>query len=164
MREKSGKGAAANTTRTSASPGTIRKYMVHENTNESPGKATGPKSKTPDCPPKISTRRQLAEMETHIISPEIIEEAPMDLQQDRQLPTKSEMAEMFARLETSIKGEIETVREDMSHILRRVEEAETMIERQGIEIKNLKCQMEEIQREQRNLRRNLQTGRPGEPQ
>lgn len=47
MRGKTGKGATANPigipARTSASPGTIRKYMVHENTNISPGKASGSK-------------------------------------------------------------------------------------------------------------------------
>lgn len=155
MKGKSGKGATANTTvnptRTSASPGTIRKYMVHENTNVSPGKASGSKSKTPECPPKISTRRQLAEAESHTINPVIIEEVSMEHQQERVLPTKNEIAEMFARLETSIKGEIETIRGDMGHILRRVEEAETTVERQGIEIRNLKGQMEEMQREQKEL-------------
>lgn len=44
MRGKSTKGATANLSRTSASPGTIRKYMVKENSKGSPGKATGAKS------------------------------------------------------------------------------------------------------------------------
>lgn len=61
------------------------------------------------------------------------------------------MAEMFAKLETSIKGEIESLREDMNHILKRVEDVEITMDRQGAEIKGLKNQMEEIQKVQRNI-------------
>lgn len=93
----------------------------------------------------------MAEAES-LITPATVEEALMESQQERVLPTKNEMAEMFARLETAIKGEIEAIRGDMGHILRRVEEAETIAERQGLEIRVLKSQMEEMQREQRNLR------------
>lgn len=152
MRGKTERGATANPagnpTRTSASPGTIKKYMIHENVNVSPGKVSGSKSKTPENPPKITTRRQVAEAES-LITPVIAEEASMESQQERVLPTKNEMAEMFARLETAIKGEIEAIRGDMGHILQRVEEAETIVEKQGTEIRILKNQMEEMQREQK---------------
>lgn len=61
------------------------------------------------------------------------------------------MAEMFARLETSIKGEIATLHEGMNHILKRVEDAEERLVMQGDEIKRHKEQMAEMQRDQRNI-------------
>lgn len=149
MRGKSTKWAAANPPRISASPGTIRKYMVQEGGKESPGKQTGTKSKTPEGISKTGLRKQLVEIDTPIASSKILEEeVTMEPKQKKQLPTKDEMAEMFARVETFIKGEIATLHEDMNHMLKRVEEAETL---QGDEIKRLKDQMDEMQKEQRNL-------------
>lgn len=113
MRGKSAKGASANPSRTSVSPGTIRKYTVLDSSKESPGNPTGAKSKTPECLSKTGRRRQLAETFTRTTGSELTEEATTDLQQEKQLPTKGEMAEMFAELETSIKGEIEILRENM---------------------------------------------------
>lgn len=155
MKGKTTKGSSANTAnppRTSASPGTIRKYMVQDSGKNSPGKQKEIKIKTPECTPRIGTRRQTVEADTHIGSSETTEVATMEPQQKKLLPTKSEMAEMFAKLEVTIKGEIGSLREEMNHMLQRVEEAETKMDKQNEEIKELKFQMEELQREQRNLR------------
>lgn len=114
MRGKSTKGMAANQPRTSASPGTIRKYMVQESSKDSPGTQTGAKNKAPESLPKMGTRRQLAEIDSHIVSGEILDEETAESQLKNQLPAKGKMAEMFAKLETSIKGEIDSLREDMN--------------------------------------------------
>lgn len=109
MKGKSTKGATANTTnppRISASPGTIRKYMVHDTGKDSPGKLKETKSKTPELTPRIGTRRQVVEADIHIGSSEAVAERTMEPQQKKLLPTKGEMAEMFAKLEVTIKGEI----------------------------------------------------------
>lgn len=58
---------------------------------------------------------------------------------------------MFARLKISIKGEIATLHEDMNHILKRVKCTEERLGTQGDEIKALKAQMDEMQRDQRNM-------------
>lgn len=79
------------------------------------------------------------------------EEVKMDSKQKKQLPTKSKMAEMFARLETFIKGEIATLHEDMHHIIKRVEDTEGRLDTQGEEIKNLKAQVNRIQLDQRHI-------------
>lgn len=84
----------------------------------------------------MGLRSQVAELEVPMASSEILEEeTTMEPQQKEQLPTKGEMAEMFARLETSLKGEIVTLHEDMNHLLKRVEDVETKVDRQGDEIK-----------------------------
>lgn len=82
------KGATANPPRTSVSPGTIRKYMVHDSGKESPGKQMGTKSKTPECLSKIGTRRQLAEIDIHTASSKTIEEVTMEPQQKKTASNK----------------------------------------------------------------------------
>lgn len=159
MKGKGGKAAAANTAssnRTSVSPGAIRKYMVQEGNKGSPGKAGGPKCKTPEPLSKVSTRRQLAETDTNSSSMETREETAATPQEDNQIATKREMVEMFARLEAIIKSEIGAIRQDLGHTLKRVEELEITTDTQGTEINVLKQQIEEIQREQRNLRYRLE--------
>lgn len=69
-----------------------------------------------------------------------------------QLPTKSEMAEMFYRLELSLKGEMATLHGDLNQILKRVEETEKKLDKQVAEMKELKEHMEELQCEQRHMR------------
>lgn len=54
---------------------------------------------------------------------------------------------MFARLESSIKGEVATLHNDLNQILRRVEETEEQLESQTSEIKELQDQMAELQRD-----------------
>lgn len=54
------------------------------------------------------------------------------------------MAEMFAKLEASIKGEIAALHEGMNHLLHRVEVTEDSLATQGEEIKKLKAQMAEM--------------------
>lgn len=166
MRGKTSRGGTTATTnptgtsaRLSTSPGTIRRYMVQDNTNISPGKVPGSKSKTFDGPPKVNTRRQAAEADSlglNSATLATLEEAPMESQREGVMPTKNEIAEMFARLETFIRAETEAIRGDMGHILRRVEEAEMVAESQKTEMGNLRSQIEEMQREQRDLRYKLE--------
>lgn len=163
MRGKSSKGGTTTTNptgapgRLSASPGTIRKYMVQDNTT-SPGKGPGAKSKIPDAPPKVNTRRQAAEesLGLNIATLATLDEVPLEGQREGVMPTKNDIAEMFARLETFIRAETDAIRGDMGHILRRVEEAELAVESQRSEIGTLRSQLEEIQREQRDLRYKLE--------
>lgn len=54
------------------------------------------------------------------------------------LPTKIELLEMFAKLETVIKTEILNVRTDMGHLLKRVEIVEEVSEKQNQKIVELK--------------------------
>lgn len=63
MRGKSARGAAVNPPRVSASPGTIKKYMIQEGGRESPGKQTGTKSKVSEGTQKNGLRKQLEETE-----------------------------------------------------------------------------------------------------
>lgn len=149
MRGRSTKGPA-NPPRTSASPGTIRKYMMNESNKES--NSTGAKNKTPDRTAKMGTRKQMAEMDSRPPSNEVEVETAEEIQQANQLPTKGEIAEMFAKLEASIRGEISAVNENMSHLLTRVEEVETTVDKQGEEIRNLRQQIEVLQKEQRYIR------------
>lgn len=64
---------------------------------------------------------------------------------------KTEMVEMFAKLENVIKAEILNVRTDMGHLLRRVEEAEELSGKQAKEISELKAQVRKMQNENRML-------------
>lgn len=57
---------------------------------------------------------------------------------------------MFAKLETSIKGEMATLHKDLNHILRRVEGREEQLDVQAVTIKDLKEQMVRLQRDQRD--------------
>lgn len=52
-----------------------------------------------------------------------------------QMPTNLEITDMFARLENSIKTEIATMRADLGHLLKRVEETEDKTVKQAHEIK-----------------------------
>lgn len=126
--------------------------MVNEPSKVSPDNATGTKNKTPERPVKVGTRSQVADTELRPTSGEIEAEALMIPQQEKHLPTKGEIAEMFAKLEASIKEEISTVHENMSHILKRVEEVENTMDKQEVDIKNLITQMEALRIEQRNTR------------
>lgn len=162
MRGKSTRGTTANPPRTSSSPGTIRRYMVNDGSKESPSKsigataATGTKNKTPDRAGKAGTRRQMADGDIRPLGSDTGAELVVEPLQDRTLPTKEEIAEMFARLEVSIKEEINIVHENMSHLLKRVEEVESTVETQGAEIQKMKLQMEAMQVEQRNIKYRLE--------
>lgn len=67
------------------------------------------------------------------------------------IPTKTEMSEMFEKLEKSIKAEISNVNTDMGHLLRRVEEAEELSGKQAQEISDLKLQMRRMQIDHRDI-------------
>lgn len=56
---------------------------------------------------------------------------------------------MFARLESSIKGEMATLHDDLNQILRRVEGTEEQLDSQRSDIDVLKDQMAELKREHR---------------
>lgn len=155
MKGKSAKGMSANPPRTSASPGTIRKYMVPDTNKESPGKQTGAKSKALESMPKMGTRRQIAEIEIHAANDETQDTETED-PREKQLPTKSEMAEMFARLETAINGKIDSLREDMNQTLKRVEEVETRVDQYGIELEDIRKQINEVTKTQRNIQYRLE--------
>lgn len=53
------------------------------------------------------------------------------------LPTKTELASLFAGLERSIKKELSAVRSDLSHVLERVEETELRLDRHATAIRAL---------------------------
>lgn len=58
---------------------------------------------------------------------------------------------MFAKLESSYKGEMATLHEDLNHSLRRVESTEDQLDLQTTAIKDLKEQMAGLQKEQRDI-------------
>lgn len=66
------------------------------------------------------------------------------------LPTKIELLEMFAKLETVIKTEILNVRTDMGHLLKRVEIVEEVSEKQNQKIVELKQQVRNLELAQRD--------------
>lgn len=152
MRGKAGRGTSGIPPRVSASPGTIKKYMTQEGVKESPGTSSGTKNKATESPQKKGSKKQLVASDNAAGgSSTPLDESIMETRQKKQLPTKDEMAEMFAKLEMSIKGEIATLHEGMNHLLQRVEVTEESLTTQGEEIKRLKAQMDEMQRDQRNL-------------
>lgn len=138
--------------------------MTNDGSKESPSESTGATAatvatgtkKTPERAGKTATRRQTAEGDTRPTGQDIEEEPSGEPQQGRMLPTKEEIAEMFARLEASIKGEINIVHDNMSHILKRVEESESIVGTQGAEIQKMKNQMEAMQVEHRNIKYRLE--------
>lgn len=134
----------------SASPGSIKKYMTQDGDKDSPANSWGAKSKISEASQKNFLRRQPGDTDTSLYThDEIVDEPVTEARQKKELPTKGEMAEMFARLELSIKGEVATLHEDLNQILKRVEETEENLDFQAAEKKELKEQMEEIQSEQR---------------
>lgn len=54
------------------------------------------------------------------------------------LPTKIEMQDMFTKLENVLKAEILNIREDLGHLLKRVETVEEVTEQQTLAIDDLK--------------------------
>lgn len=61
---------------------------------------------------------------------------------------KMDMLKMFTKLENSIKTEILNVMTDMCHLLKRVEIAEELTEKQAQEILVLKTQISKLQMDQ----------------
>lgn len=114
------RGTGANPPKVSASPGSIKKYMTQDGDKDSPGKQLGAKSKVPEGSLKNGQRRQLEDTDTSwYTNVETVDEAVTESRQKKQLPTKGEMAEMFARLELSIKGEMASLHEDLTQILKK---------------------------------------------
>lgn len=62
---------------------------------------------------------------------------------------KGEMAETFAKLESSIKEEMATLHDDLNHMLRRVEGTEEQLDLQAVAINELKDQMAGLQKDHR---------------
>lgn len=72
-----------------------------------------------------------------------------------QMPTKLEVSEMFEGLEkklgNSFKTEIASMRADLGHLLKRVEDAEDKNDKQAQEIKELKTQIKNLHINQREV-------------
>lgn len=115
----------------------------------------GAKNKASEGSQKNGQKRQLGGAEATSTATDKIEdevEAMTEPRQENQLPTKKEMAEIFARLDLSLKGEITILHKDLNHILRRVEETEEQLDFQAAKLKELKDQMEELEKYQRYMR------------
>lgn len=67
------------------------------------------------------------------------------------IPTKTDMLAMFAKLENLIKTEILNIRTDMGHLLKQVEIAEEVTEKQSQEILVLKTLISKLQKDQREV-------------
>lgn len=67
------------------------------------------------------------------------------------VPSKTDLIEMFTKLESVIKSEIANVRADMGHLLHWVEEVEEVAERHTKEITELKDQVNKLRTENRNM-------------
>lgn len=91
--------AGVNLPKVSASPGSIKKYMTQDGDKDSPGKQLGAKSKISQGSKKNGQRRQPGDTDTSLYThDEIVDEPVTEARQKEELPTKGEMAEMFARL------------------------------------------------------------------
>lgn len=67
------------------------------------------------------------------------------------LPTKIEMQDMLTKLENILKAEILNIREDLGHLLKRVEIVEEITEQQTLAIEDLKKQVKNLQTGQQEL-------------
>ena len=163
MRGKPAKEVAGKPPKTTASPGTIKKYMTPEgkgqNTQPEDQPVVRPKQNT-EGTKKIKNQKHIGvsgeeSLQVSRESSITIEAGDMNREDEFNEkdypPSKSEMREMFASLERSIKAEMATLHVDFGHILGRVEEIEEKVESQGKELKNLKEQMRKMKMEQRNM-------------
>ena len=75
---------------------------------------------------------------------------------DTHIPTKVELEGMLMRLENAIRKEISVLRTDITHILERVERVETKMEKQELELNELKNQHQIMKQNQRLLQYRLE--------
>lgn len=152
MRGQAQRTAEPKTPRESLNSSSIQKYLK-EASSKSPGsdtKQAGTKDKKKDQQKQKGGQgerpRQDPETAGACASSDMEEQRSMEL-----APNKTEMMEMFARLENVIKTEILNVGTDMGYLLRRVEEAEETSGKQAKEILDLKAQVKRMLNENRML-------------
>lgn len=148
MRGRTQRAAEPKTPRESLNSSSIQKYLK-EASSKSLGadmKQVGMKDKKKD---QLTQKGGQGERSREDPEPEGVF-AISDMEEQRNIAlirNKTEMLEMFPRLENSIKSEILNVRTDMGHLLHRVEEAEEASGIQDKEILDLKAQMRKMQSE-----------------
>lgn len=146
MKGRSQKSADPNKPRDSLNSSSIQKYLKSPSMDNKQQEIKDKK--------KASTKNKGAQGGTPSVG--IPSEAEPDLSMEADpaieaLPTKTEIQDMFTKLEHSIKAEILNVRTDMGHLLKRVEEVEEVAEQQVQEISALKKQLKTLQLDQREL-------------
>lgn len=77
-------------------------------------------------------------------------------QLNAQLPTKVEMAAIFAALESSLKIEMATIHKNLGHVLTRVDDTEKRLDSHTQTIKEIKGEMKVLRTEQRELEYKLE--------
>ncbi|CAI9537672.1 unnamed protein product [Staurois parvus] len=75
----------------------------------------------------------------------------IEMEKDLQIPNKKEMAEMFKELEKTIKQEMVNIRNDLGHLLVRVEETEEKVKNQTQAISELEKEIINIGKVQEKL-------------
>lgn len=152
MRGRSQKATEPKTPKESLNMSTIQKYLK-DASSKSPGlekKRTSTKEKKKELGKlkvdQSERSREELDLEGEPDSSIIEDQRKMAL-----IPTKTQMLEMFEKLENLIKAEISNVRLDMGHLLRRVEEAEELTGKQAQEILDLKMQMKRMQIDHRDI-------------
>lgn len=149
MRSRTQKSAEPKTPRESLNSSSIQKYLKKTSV-KSPGtdtKLAGIKDKKKDQTKQKGERpREDLVCEGGSGSSKMEGQRNMDV-----LPTKVEMMEMFANLETAIKSEISNVRMDLGHLLRRVEEVEETTGNHAKEIPELKSQLSKLKSDYRMM-------------
>lgn len=76
---------------------------------------------------------------------------PLQLTQEEAPYIREMLAELLLKLETSLKKEIATVRVDIGHVLKRVEEMEDRLEEHERRLEGMNMQIRDIQRANRSL-------------
>ena len=100
MRGRPVRGAVANAPKISASPGTIKKYMTQDTSKDCPSETSGAKSRSSLGQQKNGQRRY-SETVTIRESEEVVADPHGTTHKDLP-PSKTELLEMFSRLELSI--------------------------------------------------------------
>lgn len=148
MRGRSQKSAEPNKPRDSLNSSTIQKYL------KSPGMEN--KQQEAKDKKKVVTKNKKGPGGGMASAVNISEVEPdLTMETDpvgEALPTKTEIQDMFVKLEKVIKAEILNLRTDMGHLLKRVEEVEKVVETQGEEISRLENQVKTLQRGQLMLK------------
>lgn len=138
-------GAAANPPnppRLSASPGIIKKYMVQEGSKESLCKQAMVKNKIPEGSLKTGARRQ---KKLRLVQEGVKGQWPQK-KQPVWNPNKKNSYQLRAKWLKCLQDW-----KGMNHIVKRVEETEDRLDEQGEEIKKLKVQLNEVQKDQRRI-------------
>lgn len=149
MRGRPQRGMEVKQPRDSLNPSSIQKYLKEANPGSPKNPAQESKQQSGKDKKKDSSKIQGAHGGTP--GEERKDIGPAEDSTMESLPTKTELLEMFAKLENVIKSEILNVRTDMGHLLKRVEIAEEASEKQNREIIELKQQINNLQMAQRDM-------------